>query len=75
MRGTSGSRVRRHHRPAGPPRSARLRQNRLLRGQGHTIADIVAKTGITRSSLYRHLPPREPESVTADHEAVDDNAT
>jgi DNA-binding phage protein len=30
-----------------------------------TITEIVAKTGITRSSLYRHLPPRPPESVTA----------
>ena len=27
---------------------------------GHTIADIVAKTGIARTSLYRHLPPRSP---------------
>lgn len=29
-----------------------------LRDAGHTMSDIVAKTGITRSSLYRHLPPR-----------------
>jgi len=36
-----------------------------LREGGHTIADIVAKTGITRTSLYRHLPPRPPEQVTA----------
>ena len=36
-----------------------------LRDGGHTIADIVDKTGITRSSLYRHLPPRPPEAVTA----------
>ncbi len=26
---------------------------------------IVAKTGITRSSLYRHLPPRPAELLTA----------
>jgi DNA invertase Pin-like site-specific DNA recombinase len=36
-----------------------------LRDVGDTITEIVAKTGITRSSLYRHLPPRPPESVTA----------
>ena len=29
------------------------------------IAEIVAKTGIPRTSLYRHLPPRPPEPVTA----------
>jgi len=33
--------------------------------EGNTIAEIVDKTGIARSSLYRHLPPRPPESVTA----------
>jgi len=37
-----------------------------LRDTGHTIAEIVAKTGITRSSLYRHLPPRAVEPITAD---------
>jgi AcrR family transcriptional regulator len=37
---------------------------RRLRDEGATIADIVAKTGITRSSLYRHLPPRPPDSLT-----------
>jgi DNA invertase Pin-like site-specific DNA recombinase len=36
-----------------------------LRETGHTIAEIVAKTGIARTTLYRHLPPRPPESVTA----------
>ena len=39
-----------------------------LRESGHTIADIVTKTGITRTSLYRHLPPRPAESVTAEPE-------
>lgn len=37
-----------------------------LREQGSTIAEIVAKTGIPRSSLYRHLPPRPAPGVTAD---------
>jgi len=37
-----------------------------LRDAGHTIAEIVAKTGITRTSLYRHLPARPPKATTAD---------
>ena len=37
-----------------------------LREQGETIAQIVAKTGIARTSLYRHMPPRPTESLTAD---------
>ncbi|MEX5304859.1 recombinase family protein [Kocuria sp. CPCC 205258] len=37
-----------------------------LRESGHTIAEIVAKTGITRTTLYRHLPPRPAEIVTAE---------
>ncbi|MCL3862998.1 recombinase family protein [Actinotalea sp. K2] len=36
-----------------------------LRETGHSIADIVAKTGIARTSLYRHLPPRAVEHHTA----------
>lgn len=36
-----------------------------LRGAGHTMSAIVAKTGITRATLYRHLPPRPAEPVTA----------
>ncbi|GAA1112572.1 recombinase family protein [Nesterenkonia jeotgali] len=39
-----------------------------LRESGHTIAEIVTKTGITRTSLYRHLPPRPAESATAEPE-------
>ena len=37
-----------------------------LRETGHTMAEIVAKTGITRTTLYRHLPPRPAESVTVE---------
>lgn len=37
-----------------------------LRESGHTIAEIVEKTGIARTSLYRHLPPRPAAAVTAD---------
>lgn len=36
-----------------------------LRETGHTIAEIVAKTGIARTSLYRHLPPRPAAQLTA----------
>ena len=36
-----------------------------LRDTGHTIAEIITKTGIPRTSLYRHLPPRPPEQLTA----------
>ena len=35
-----------------------------LRNEGHPISEIVEKTGITRSSLYRHLPPRAVLSTT-----------
>jgi DNA invertase Pin-like site-specific DNA recombinase len=44
----------------------KLEYARHLRDAGHSISEIVAKTGITRSSLYRHLPPRPPAAVTAD---------
>jgi len=40
-----------------------------LREAGHTMAQIVAKTGMTRSSLYRYLPPRPPVAVTAAQQA------
>jgi len=38
---------------------------RRLRDEGLTIAEIVEKTGITRTSLYRHLPPRPAALLTA----------
>ena len=44
-----------------------------LRATGHAIAEIVAKTGITRTSLYRHLPPRPAESVTAGSDVEDES--
>jgi DNA invertase Pin-like site-specific DNA recombinase len=49
---------------------AKLEWAALLRDQGDTIAQIVAKTGIARSTLYRHLPPRPPEPVTADGQSA-----
>jgi DNA invertase Pin-like site-specific DNA recombinase len=35
-----------------------------LRDTGRSIAEIVAKSGIARTSLYRHLPPRPAEQLT-----------
>ena len=46
-----------------------------LRRAGDTIGEIVAKTGITRSSPYRHLPPRPAERVTAAGLALEDRAS
>jgi len=40
-----------------------------LRDRGHTMAQIVATTGMTRSSLYRYLPPRPPAPLTATEQA------
>jgi DNA invertase Pin-like site-specific DNA recombinase len=37
-----------------------------LRDTGSPIAEIVKKTGIARTSLYRHLPPRPAPAVRAD---------
>jgi len=36
-----------------------------LRDAGDSMAQIVAKTGMARSSLYRYLPPRRPPLLTA----------
>jgi len=37
----------------------------LHAGEGCTVAEIVAKTGITRTSPYRHVPPRPAVALTA----------
>jgi len=42
---------------------------------GLSMAAIVKKTKIPRTSLYRHLPPRPVESVTADELVTEDGAT
>jgi DNA invertase Pin-like site-specific DNA recombinase len=34
--------------------------------EDQSISEIVTATGITRSSLYRYLPPRPPETLTAE---------
>ena len=35
-----------------------------LRDTGHTLAEIVAKSGVARTTLYRHLPPRPAPQFT-----------
>ena len=70
--GTGGARQSRGH-CQGPARGQdpsvvnpnQLDYARRLRDEGETIAQIVTKTGITRTTLYRHLLPRPPESLTA----------
>jgi len=57
-----------HGRQVGRPRlldPAVLAYAVHLRDAGHTMAQIVAKTGMTRSSLYRYLPRRPPPLPTA----------
>jgi DNA invertase Pin-like site-specific DNA recombinase len=47
-----------------------------LRDTGHTIAQIVEKTGIPRTSLYRHLPARQVAAPTVSgHDALRDRAS
>ncbi|WP_454700066.1 recombinase family protein [Arthrobacter humicola] len=46
---------------------AKLAYAAHLRDQeNQSISEIVEATGITRSSLYRYLPPRPPETLTAE---------
>jgi DNA invertase Pin-like site-specific DNA recombinase len=52
--------------------AAKLEWASHLRETGNTIAEIVEKTGIPRTSLYRHLPPRSAPAVTADGGSVVD---
>ncbi|ABG95002.1 possible resolvase, N-terminal [Rhodococcus jostii RHA1] len=45
---------------------AQLAYATQLRNDGATMAEITDKTGLTRSTLYRHLPPRPAQTLTAD---------
>jgi DNA invertase Pin-like site-specific DNA recombinase len=45
--------------------ASRLAWAEHLRDTGSTMAEIVEKTGIARTSLYRHLPPRPVGAPTA----------
>jgi len=42
-----------------------------LREAGHSIAEIVTRTGIARTSLYQHLPPRPAEQLTLNSAEAD----
>jgi DNA invertase Pin-like site-specific DNA recombinase len=55
-------------RPVGRPSVVdpdRLAYATHLRNAGQTIAESVTKTGIARTTLYRHLPPRPAVPLTA----------
>ena len=57
-----------HGRRTGRPtvvNPTKLEHAALLREKEASIAEICTKTGMSRSTLYRHLPPREPTDVTA----------
>lgn len=45
--------------------AAKLEYAAHLRDTGATVAEIVTKTGIPRTSLYRHLPARPAVALTA----------
>ena len=49
------------HRP--PCRQIEFAQ--LLKGQGHTLGQIAAKTGIPKTSLHRYLTDTPPATVVA----------
>jgi len=46
-----------------------------LSDEGEAIAQILTKTGITRTTPYRHLPPRPPGSLTAGAEVETESRT
>lgn len=49
--------------------SAKLAYAEHLRDQkDRSISEIVKATGITRSSPYRYLAPRPPETLTAENQ-------
>jgi DNA invertase Pin-like site-specific DNA recombinase len=51
---------------------AKLAYAAHLRDQeNQSISEIVEATGITRFSLYRYLPPRSPETLTAETQSND----
>ena len=52
----------------------KLKYAEHLRNEGFSMSKIVEKTGITRSTLYRHLPPRPVESHTAEDVTEDRTA-
>jgi DNA invertase Pin-like site-specific DNA recombinase len=52
-----------HGRRTGRPSvvdADKLEHAALLRDKGFSMKEITAKTGLKRTTLYRHLPPRSP---------------
>ena len=41
----------------------KLEHAALLRASGSSVREITAKTGLKRTTLYRHLPPRSPAAA------------
>ncbi|MEE2061204.1 helix-turn-helix domain-containing protein [Rhodococcus artemisiae] len=54
---------------------AQLAYATQLRDGGDTIAEITDKTGLTRSTLYRHLPTRPAETLTAETITAEEKAS
>ncbi len=54
---------------------AKLRYAEHLRNEGYSMREIVEETGIARTSLYRHLPPRSVDTHTAEAVIKDQSAT
>jgi DNA invertase Pin-like site-specific DNA recombinase len=55
---------RRTGRPLAHP-ADKIEFARLLKGQGHTLGQIAAKTGIPKTSLHRYLTDTPPATVVA----------
>lgn len=43
----------------------KLEHAALLRDKGSSMKEITAKTGLKRTTMYRHLPPRSPAADLA----------
>ncbi|MET3922456.1 DNA invertase Pin-like site-specific DNA recombinase [Arthrobacter sp. UYEF20] len=48
----------------------KLEHAALLRASGSSAREITAKTGLKRTTLYRHLPPRSPSAAAAAGQVV-----
>ncbi|WP_458782321.1 recombinase family protein [Arthrobacter sp. D3-16] len=47
----------------------KLQHAALLREKGFSMKEITSKTGLARTTLYRHLPPRAPATDSANTDA------
>lgn len=51
------------YRGRAPTAQAKAAQVRALKAEGHGVAEIVRRTGISRASVYRILDEDEPENA------------